>query len=109
MPEDINEPERLNFSAPILGRALIVLMLCYMLAVENEKMDMKQPMNPLKYLLLYHDEEGVFEGHNASVIVKLLCKGLFKETDLVSVTEMINIMVRVIRPKKKQQKGKKGK
>ena len=75
-------------------------MLCYMLT-NNEHGDKNMLMNPLKYLLLYHDEEGVFVGHNAEVIVKLLCKELFREDDPVSVTEMINIMVRVLRPTQK--------
>jgi len=40
----------------------------------------------------------VFQGHDADVIVKLLCKEMFREADPVSITEMINIMVRVLRP-----------
>lgn len=40
----------------------------------------------------------MFQGHDADVIVKLLCKEMFREADPVSITEMINIMVRVLRP-----------
>lgn len=53
-------------------------------------------------MLLYHDEEDVFTGQNTEVLVKLLCKELFRESDPISVTEMINIMVRVLRPTPKE-------
>lgn len=75
----------------------------------NASKDDIAEMNSLKYLLKYHDEEGVFAGHNGSVIAKLLCKQLFTETDPVSITEIINISVRVLRPSEEKKQGKKSK
>jgi hypothetical protein len=50
-----------------------VMLLCHMLKKDQQDEEGNKA-NPLKYLLLFHDEEGVFTGHNSDVIVKLLCK-----------------------------------
>ncbi len=49
----------------------------------------------LKNLLIYH-EESVFKGYDVKVLAMCIIKQIFRESDIVTITELINISVRVL-------------
>lgn len=78
-PEDKLEPI-------VLARALNLVFMCHMYSRDERA---------LKRLLLFQDAL-LFRGHDLKVFTVCLTKELFRETDLVAVTEMINLLIKAI-------------
>jgi hypothetical protein len=91
IPEADNPEDKIDLI--IVARALNLLFLCHMHNKDERA---------LRRLLVFQDSP-IFQGYDLRVLCICLCKEIFRETDLISVTELINIMVKAITLSKEEK------